>query len=204
MFGRPTIIFSNKDTEVLSGSARSIDGLNIKKILDSVNVLDRSIFLKYGGHSGAAGMSIYKEKFNHFYDLFEQELNKELTFLNGRVNIGPIIFTDGSISHADINMSTVKRIKLLEPFGRGFEAPVFQADAVLINKKMVGKEQQHAQLSLNFSGKIVKGIWFNAKTHNIIYNLNLNKKVLVVFKLGEEFFNGQHNLSAIVEYIVKI
>jgi single-stranded-DNA-specific exonuclease len=204
MFGRPTIIFSHKDAEVISGSARSIDGLNIKKILDSVNLLDSDILIKYGGHSGAAGMSIYKEKFNLFYETFEQELKKELDFLNGKVNVGPVIFTDGSISPVDISMNTVMKIKLLEPFGRGFESPVFQADAVLITKKMVGKEQQHAQLSLNFSGKIVKGIWFNAKSHSIIYNISINEKVSVIFKLGEEFFNGQHNLSAIVEYIVKI
>ena len=201
MYGRPTIIFSNKDEEVISGSARSILDLNLKEILDSIHKTDGSIFIKYGGHSGAAGMTMHRNQFEQFSILFEKILLEKISNEDNSFVIGPVIYTDGRISHSKINIHTLSCIKELEPYGRGFEAPIFQSNAILVSKRMVGQDQQHAQLKFNFSGNIIKGIWFNAKSHNHIYDLELNDEVLVIFKLGEEFFNGQHNLSLFVEYI---
>ena len=198
-FGRPTILFSPKEGEpdVISGSARSIDGLNLKAILDDINGIDETIFLKYGGHSGAAGMTIYKNKFEDFRGLFEAEI---ITATKD-IELGPVIYTDGEIDHQDISLATVHRIKSLEPFGRGFEYPVYHAAAKVSAKRMVGQEMQHAQMQFDFSGKIVKGIWFNAQAHPVAQEVQVGDKVQVVFKLTESFFNNQFSLNIMVEHL---
>ena len=202
--GRPTIIFSPKEGEsqVITGSARSIDGIHLKSILDAINEIDDKVLLKYGGHSGAAGMTIHKDKFEPFCQLFETQVTQRINDKSQEpIILGPVIFTDGQISDDDINLATVRKIQSLEPFGRGFESPIFESNAILASKKMVGKEMQHAQLQLDFSGKKVKAIWFNAQSHKVIYDVNIGDKVRVIFKLTEEYFNHQHTLSAVVEYI---
>ncbi len=206
-FGRPTIIFSPKEGEpdVMTGSARSVDGIHLKHILDKINEMDEAIFIKYGGHSGAAGMTIVKGKFESFCNLFESQIIARVEDEGEeKVILGPVIYTDGELHPDDINLATVKKIKSLEPFGRGFEYPVYNANATIVAKRMVGKEMQHAQLQLNFSGKIVKAIWFNAIAHKVAHDIGIEDEVCVIFKLTEEYFNRQHKLSAMIEYIEKI
>ncbi|MDG1840985.1 MAG: single-stranded-DNA-specific exonuclease RecJ [Crocinitomicaceae bacterium] len=60
---QPTIIL-NEEHGILSGSARSIEGINIYEAIYSC----RELLIKFGGHANAAGLSIKVEKFKEFAD----------------------------------------------------------------------------------------------------------------------------------------
>ncbi|MDE4965707.1 DHHA1 domain-containing protein, partial [Francisella tularensis] len=81
MFGKAVIIFSQTqhDSTLISGSARSIDNIHIKTILDNIAVKEPQQIIKYGGHKGAAGLTIKKSDFVKFYQLFESEITDIIT-----------------------------------------------------------------------------------------------------------------------------
>ena len=64
-FNRPVILFT-KNGEELSGSCRSIPGVNIYETLS----LFKDYFLRFGGHSQAAGVTMHAEKFDEFTTKF--------------------------------------------------------------------------------------------------------------------------------------
>ena len=197
-FGRPCIIFSPKLNEdgIISGSARSIDNLNIKEVLDIIYNLDPQLMLKYGGHHGAAGLTIHYRNFKPFKALFEKVVNQA----SSKLTFGPVIKTDGKIQANDISLATINDIKQLEPFGRGFEYPVFEFYAEICSIKLVGKDKNHAQIFLRLENNItIKGIWFNCEEY--IHHIILNHQALIIGSLNESEFNGRINININIQHI---
>jgi len=105
----PALVFTDpKEEGVLKGSGRSIPEVNLKKLLDSKS----DLFIKYGGHAGAAGMSIKKDNLNN--------LEAELVSLLKEVDITPsnVIYYDLDINEEDIPR-VAEELKKYEPFGEG-------------------------------------------------------------------------------------
>ncbi len=71
-FHRPTAIFTQEDEGILRGSARSIEGLHIRDLLDHIHSQHPEIIIKFGGHAMAAGLSIHQQYFPEFQRLFNQ------------------------------------------------------------------------------------------------------------------------------------
>lgn len=111
----PVLVFSERDG-IMKGSGRSIPEVNLKSVLDS---LDSNLMLGYGGHSGAAGVSIRAEDFGKFRDAFKKS-----------VGTLPEKNTDVMYYDIDIRREEVSSIadaqKALAPFGEGNPKPVLR------------------------------------------------------------------------------
>lgn len=204
-FGRPVIIFSPKegDATIITGSARSLDVLNIKVVLDQMAEQQSDLFIKYGGHAGAAGMSILKSNIDVFRDLFEATARKYLT----QEMIGPEIWVDQKLSVQDINFQTVQEIEQLEPYGRKFELPQFIIAATIMDWKRIGKDLNHVACRLRmYSQKNIQNtqktqkyldcpaIWFNVDKV-LIDVFHKDDEVDVIFKLVVEYYKGRKTLK---------
>ncbi|WP_420810618.1 single-stranded-DNA-specific exonuclease RecJ [Fastidiosibacter lacustris] len=200
-FGLPTILFSPKlgEDEIITGSARSIDGLNIKNVLDQIAQNSHEILIKYGGHTGAAGLTIYKNKLVDFCMLFDACCQSQIE--HNKISIGPIIYCDGELSAEDFNLNQVDKFAYLEPYGREFEAPIFYNKAEIVALKMVGQEAQHMQLMLKIEDKVLRSIWFFATEYKNTHMFAVGSKVQVAYRLTKEHFNGQSYLNLKVEYL---
>ena len=199
-YGLPVILFSPKldDNQLITGSARSIDGLDIKAVLDQINSA-ANIIVKYGGHAGAAGLVIDKKNLHHFEALFNQITQDFI----GRHSIktGPVIHSEGALNDDELNLETIEKISQLEPFGREFEAPIFCNEAEVLSLKMVGQNAEHAQIVLKIGNKRLKSIWFFADTFDEINKVTIISKVNVAYKLSKEHFNGKTYLSLKIQYL---
>ena len=67
---RPTIAFAKADEHTLKGSARSVNGVHIRDVLDSIATQHPEILSKFGGHAMAAGLTIKLKDFPLFCALF--------------------------------------------------------------------------------------------------------------------------------------
>ena len=63
---------------MLKGSGRSIPGIHLRDALDRVSKLSPGLILKFGGHAMAAGLTIRKDAFDEFKELFARAV-KELS-----------------------------------------------------------------------------------------------------------------------------
>jgi single-stranded-DNA-specific exonuclease len=201
IFGKPIIIFSQTQTDekMISGSARSTDTIHIKDMLDEVAKKAPDLLTKYGGHKGAAGLTIKKVDFEEFYKLFEESITNIIE--KESIILEPCIEYDFELEESDFDLDTLTKINSLEPFGREFEKPIFYNDFVVENFRLVGKDKSHAQLVLRFESKSVKAIWFNAIDNAIANDIKISNTIKACYQLQKEEFLGQVNLSLNIKEI---
>ena len=60
---RPVIAFAEENQGTFKGSARSISGIHIRDLLESIATENPHLIEKYGGHSMAAGPTIKEDNF---------------------------------------------------------------------------------------------------------------------------------------------
>ncbi|MBO5588202.1 MAG: single-stranded-DNA-specific exonuclease RecJ, partial [Anaerovibrio sp.] len=71
---KPTIVISLKDG-IGKGSARSIEGFNLYEALENC----KDVLVQFGGHEGAAGLTIKEENIPEFRRLMEIEAKRQMT-----------------------------------------------------------------------------------------------------------------------------
>jgi single-stranded-DNA-specific exonuclease len=120
-FQKPTAVFAVGDQAI--GSVRSANGIDVYSLLSQFSHL----YLKWGGHSYAMGLSMEKEKLGLFMDLVEESL-KDME------PSSKILEIDAPLSLERITPELIKKLHSLEPFGEGFPPPTFMCECELIPK----------------------------------------------------------------------
>ncbi len=113
-FGVPAYILTDTDEAgVLRGSGRSCGNYSMKKELDKV----AELLLQYGGHEGAAGLSVKTENFEALKAALQAEFKG-------------FVPDDKTLYDLECDVSYIKKIieqlATYEPFGEGNPAPVFK------------------------------------------------------------------------------
>ena len=179
-FHRPSIVFAaDKDGIHIKGSARSIEGIHIRDCIEKVAEQYPHLVSFFGGHAAAAGLTIKRENFAEFKDIFEKliaETDAEIFQEN--------LWTDGELDAADFQVSTVQQIEQLGPWGQKFPQPIFQGQFKVVEHRWLKDVHLKLKLSLE-NGQQVEAIAFNAldkfnfdgkKTHvNLVYELDKNE-----------------------------
>ena len=112
----PVICLTDSETPgVIKGSARSTEDINIKEALDKVS----DHLLHYGGHAGAAGLSLKIDELDNIRDCFFS------IFEDFEVQENDEIFYDLEINAEEIP-DTLSLLKAYAPFGEGNRPPVFK------------------------------------------------------------------------------
>lgn len=113
----PAIVLSEAEDGVLKGSARSYGDYNMKAELDKVSGLLEA----YGGHSGAAGLSLKKENFNDFRALLQANAPEEK---DEKIDA---LYYDLEIKATEIP-AVIEELEKFEPFGEGNPEIVFKVN----------------------------------------------------------------------------
>lgn len=113
-YNTPSIVFtSTEDGTAYKGSARSTPNIHLKNGLDKI----RNTMLGYGGHAGAAGVSILPEKFDEFKQAFIESVGTEEPK-------GDELFYDLDITESNI-VEMAEEVKKYAPYGEGNPKPTF-------------------------------------------------------------------------------
>jgi len=126
MYNRPVFLFSQVD-DVLHGSGRSIDDINIHELLSSL----KDILETFGGHTMAAGVTLKRSHYEEFS-------NRVNSFVFEKINdkvFMPIRYYDLDLKPEEITDRFLQELSLLEPVGCGNARPKFRisSESVEIN-----------------------------------------------------------------------
>ena len=189
---KPVIIMEVKEDEGIAvGSCRSIEGFNILNALQSMPEL----FVKFGGHSGAAGFTIPIKNI----ELFKRKINEYAKKILKEDDFVKIINIDKQIPMQKMSYEFFKTIELLKPFGFGNPMPTFQTKNVLLeNIKFIGENKNHIMFDLKQKGFVIKNaVWFGSGEY--FKELNENLFYDIVYKLKIEEFQDRYYTKAYIE-----
>jgi single-stranded-DNA-specific exonuclease len=141
-YHRPAIIFAPGDKGVIKGSARSISGLHIRDILDSVATQNPQLIDKFGGHAMAAGLSLSEDKLPQFIDAITTIIHQQVD----EAVFQEKLFTDGALKPDEFNLNSADQIRFATPWGQHFPAPVFDNQFEIVQKKIL--KNAHVKLVL--------------------------------------------------------
>ena len=189
---KPVIIMEVKEDEGIAvGSCRSIEGFNILNALQSMPEL----FVKFGGHAGAAGFTIPIKNI----ELFKIKINEYAKKILKEDDFVKIINIDKQIPMQKMSYEFFKTIELLKPFGFGNPMPTFQTKNVLLeNIKFIGENKNHIMFDLKQKGFVIKNaVWFGSGEY--FKELNENLFYDIVYKLKIEEFQDRYYTKAYIE-----
>ncbi|GLR72719.1 single-stranded-DNA-specific exonuclease RecJ [Agaribacter marinus] len=176
---RPTIVFAKENETTLKGSARSIAGVHIRDVLESIHSRNPSLITKFGGHAMAAGLSLPIDAYAEFSSMFAESVHDAMKGLPEHQQM----LSDGELSAIEMSLDNAQILKCHLPWGQGFEAPVFDGVFNVVQQRLVG--QKHLKLVLSKDRQVFDGIAFNvdveqwpnesASRVHIAYQLDLNE-----------------------------
>lgn len=197
-FKAPAIIFTDSEHPgVIKASCRSAGTLDIFSLLKK----NEHLFIKFGGHKAAAGLSMKKENLREFIENMNKLLKDIPAIERTRME-----FYDLEINAGEINPQLMRDLDLLEPFGMGNEKPIFKIKGVHLDSFDIMKEA-HVRWNLSHQKTKLKGISFNyvgkyeaKRPEEIFSTQNLKHEDLsVYFTLGLNRFNGNESIQLMID-----
>ena len=196
-FHRPSIVFAlDKDGEHIKGSARSIEGIHIRDVIEKVAEQHPDLVSFFGGHAAAAGLTIKKQNFQAFKCAFEQlisDMDDEL--------FQATLWTDGNLDPVDFQVQTVDVIQELGPWGQKFPAPIFDGVFKVIEYRWLKDVHLRLKLALE-NGQVFEAIAFNAAD-----KFKFDEKsdsIHLVYELDKNEYKGNVSLQLRVLYLESI
>jgi len=183
-FHRPVVMIACDEHKGIGrGSARGIEGFDL---YDAVKHC-APVLETYGGHKGAAGLSITIDNIEDFRARFSE-------FCSGAVDVASselqVIMIDAEISLQELSYGVVQDIEALAPFGSHNPEPVFcSPDLQSYSHMQVGKG--HLKLKIKESGRFYDAIGFNMASR---FDLGDNS-IKLAFVPQINLFNGQKNIQ---------
>ena len=137
-----TVIVLNIEDGRAKGSARSIEAVDIFEALDP----HRSIFLAFGGHAGAAGMTLEVEQLDALSEILETYVKDKGIDAKGKSRL----YLDEELDLENLSLDTVKSFERLAPFGMDNQKPVFYIrDFQVENARSIGAGDSHLKLKIS-------------------------------------------------------
>lgn len=155
-FYKPTIVFADGNNGEMVASARSIADFDVHDALENCS----DLFLKFGGHPAAAGLSMEKDKFELFKEKFEKVVAQKIQDHQKE----PSIKIDSDVTIDDLDKDFFNFHRKLAPFGPNNMKPVL----VLKNQKVsgyvktMGKDNNHLKFFIkqDSTGKNIECVGF--------------------------------------------
>ena len=185
---RPTFVITNAE-EGAKGSGRSIEGYNMYEEINKC----KNVLTKYGGHPMAAGLSLETADI----DVFRKMLNDNATL--DESDLIPKTWIDVPMPVGYASMGLVGQLKLLEPFGKGNEKPVFaDRDLYVKTASIIGKNRNVLKMQLETKeGYIVQAVQFGISDKDPVPKAG--SRILIVYYPDINVYNGVSSLQIIIK-----
>ena len=137
-----TVIVLNIEEGRAKGSARSVEAVDIFEALDP----HRDLFIAFGGHAGAAGMTLEVEKLSDLSQILEDYVREKGSDAGGKNKLN----LDEELDLETLSLETVKSFERLAPFGMDNQKPVFYIkDFHVESARTMGAGNTHLKLKIS-------------------------------------------------------
>lgn len=148
----PTVLLA-QDGDICVGSARSIPGVNIHQAMYTC----RDLFVRFGGHAQAAGLTIEKKNVAEF----KRRLTEAILAQSEPEAFIPTEEYDLELELTEMTEELVDAFSAMQPTGFGNPAPVFCIRGVhTTDVRQIGKDGAHLRMRLSQGSEMRNAIAF--------------------------------------------
>ena len=142
-YHRPAFVLA-KEKNTYVGSARSVRGVSLFDQLQGIS----DVFLRYGGHDMAAGLTIAENRL----DEFRRRINDEMLQMDDAPWV-PSQDYDLEVRLPELTLEFLENLKCLEPLGQGNTMPVYLLRGVTVTEaKTMGATGAHLKMHITQDG----------------------------------------------------
>lgn len=177
----PAIVFTKSENGLLKGSGRSIKQIHLKNVLDEMQPLIE----KYGGHAGAAGVTIKEENLEKFRETF-----KKICVLPEEKDD---VYYDLELDLFDLQ-DTYQELTKYAPYGKGNPNISYYVKLKNFSETFVGEEKNHLQIVMTLpTDETISFIGFNLREK--FEELGKPKSITCVGTLEKKNYQGKESYS---------
>ncbi len=191
---RPVIAFARENAEYLKGSARSIQGVHIRDLLEAVSATRPGLIEKFGGHAMAAGLTIAESAFEEFREAAAEQMAR----LYPQADFSGAIVTDGNLPGDALSLKFARSLREAGPWGSGFPEPMWSGDFSVVEQRTVGENHLKLRVRPAGGGDTVDAIAFNQA------GPAYRGTVQLAFRLDVNEYRGNETPQLVVEQIASL
>ncbi len=162
-YGKPAVVLCSEEGKPTRGSARSVPGVDIGRAIALVAERGKQFIqpeedesehgdflLGYGGHPGAAGVTLPEEH----VDLFRAQLSNTIDDIREE-DVEAGLRVDAEVALGDVTMELAEEFNRLAPFGAGNPAVQLMTPGVrLVADAVFGAAKNHRRLTIEDEGGV--------------------------------------------------
>ncbi len=183
-YRRPAILFVKRG-DLLKGSARSVEKVNIFEALKSCS----SLIEEFGGHAQAAGVNVRAENFSALREALDGYIGEKYA----REDFVPTLTVCGEGS-ADRRLA--EELNALEPFGMGNRRPLFTMRVGRVDALPLKPQSPH----VSFTAGGLDFVFFGGADKLKLLRSGLNKTIVFEYNLSR--YRGKEYLKGFVREVV--
>jgi single-stranded-DNA-specific exonuclease len=194
---RPVIAFASADETTLRGSARSVAGIHIRDVFDSIAARHPDLLSRFGGHAMAAGLTLERDKLDRFARAFDEEVARWMA----QAPPADVVETDGELAPGEIALDTAQALRAGGPWGQAFPEPTFDGVFSIRSARVIGERHVKMWVEVPRSGRSFDAIAFNhleagadfeppAGLQHLVYRLEVNE------------YQGERRLQLLIEHLL--
>lgn len=185
-YSRPTLLFV-KNGDMLKGSARSIESINIFDALKNCS----DCIEEFGGHAQAAGINVTEQNF----DVLEEKLNEYIGKTYEAEDFIPKLYVSEEIK-GELSLKLARELNALEPYGVGHKKPLFYLTARALSARPVKNKSPHLLIKNDY----IDLMYFSGAKHTKLIESDVKKQF--VFECNCSTFRGRESVKGFVRDIL--
>jgi single-stranded-DNA-specific exonuclease len=187
---RPCIVIS-LDGDEGHGSARSIEAYHLLNGLTEC----ADLFVKFGGHSHAAGLSITR---THIPEL-RRRLNEHAAAFLTDADLVPAVKIDMELPDDALTLGLAEELRALEPFGAGNPRPVFLTRHLRILSEPRIMKEKHLKLRVaGRQNRPLEAVWWGGVEELDGRTLSVGQHIQLAYTVEPNTWRGETRLQLCV------
>ncbi len=174
------LMTSNQQSELITGSARSIEGININNLIAECS----DLLEKHGGHAAAAGFSLKKDRLEKFKLRLQRLIDQKLEEIDSELELE----ADLNLELAEVTEDFYQGLRLFAPFGEANPEPLFYLESDILSSREISAGR-HKRLVLGTETDKITALWWWAG------ELENNYRQQFACRLTENIYRGSRSLQ---------
>jgi single-stranded-DNA-specific exonuclease len=194
---RPVIAFASADDDTLRGSARSVAGIHIRDVLDSIAARQPDLISRFGGHAMAAGLTLARSRLDDFARAFDLEVARWV----GTAGMADAVETDGELAPQEIALDTARALRAGGPWGAAFPEPTFDGLFCIRGARVIGDRHVKMWAEMTPAGRSFDAIAFNHIEQGASFEPPEGPRQLV-YRLEVNEYLGERRLQLLIDHVL--